>query len=50
LHVPEPSQVSVVQPKPSSVHAVPLVRLVHDVALVDGWHVWHPFELRAPLE
>jgi hypothetical protein len=36
LHVPEPLQVSVVQLKPSSVHAVPLARLVHDVGLLDG--------------
>jgi hypothetical protein len=43
-------QVSVVQERPSSVHAVPFDRLVHAIALTDGWQDWHPFALSAPLE
>jgi hypothetical protein len=49
LHVPA-WQVSVVQLRPSSVHAVPLASVVHAVVLVAGWHVWHAVALSAPLE
>jgi hypothetical protein len=35
--------VSVVQDKPSSVHAPPVAVVVHDVVLVAGWQVWQAF-------